>query len=116
MIIDDGPPRAKGVLFDGVLFEMVPLRMAQDIRRIEPIDIRLWCIMLHDARFRGHCEYTDAELASMLGVSQQSVRRALLRLTKAGYIDRVGGRCRRILLNAEGDGAEEPRLKVRSRA
>lgn len=116
MIIDDRPARAKGVSFDGVIFEMIPIAMALDHRRIQPIDLRIWCLMLHDARFRGHCEYTDAQLAAMSGVSRQAVQRSLLRLTKAGYIDRVGGRCRRILLNPPGDEAATPRLKIKSRA
>jgi hypothetical protein len=114
MIITDDPAPDKGVSFEGVPFEMIPLSMLRDLRRIEPIDIRLWGFMIHDARFRGHCEYTDAQFAALLGVSQQTVRRALLRLEKASYIDRVGGKCRRILINTEGDGAELPRLKVKS--
>jgi predicted transcriptional regulator of viral defense system len=104
------------VPFDGVIFEMVPIDMLRDIRRIEPVDIRVWGFLLHDARFRGHCELTDAELAGMCGVSQQTIRRSLLRLTRAGWIDRVGGRCRRVLLNARGEEAFTPRLKIRSKA
>jgi hypothetical protein len=115
MIIDDQPARGKGVSFEGVPFDMVPLSMARDIRRIEPIDIRLWCIMLHDGRLRGYVEFTDAELGRLAGVSRQAVQRSLLRLAKAGYIDREGGRYRRIILNAEGDGATTPTLKIRSR-
>lgn len=116
MSIADQAARGKCVSFEGVLFEMLPLSMLRDIRRIEPIDLRVWGFLLHDARFRGHCEFTDAELAGMCGVSQQTVRRSLLRLTTAGYIDRVGGRCRKILLNARGEDAFATTLKIKSRA
>lgn len=115
MIIDDEPARGKAVCFEGVRFEMVPLAMILDTRRIEPIDLRIWCILLHDGRHRGYCEFTDAELARLAGTSRPGVQRSLLRLTRAGYIDRVGGRCRRILLNARGDEAATPQLKIRAR-
>lgn len=115
MIIDDPPAQSKAVCFEGVLFAMIPISMLMDVRRIEPIDIRIWCILLHDGRHRGYCEHTDAELARIAGTSRPGVQRSLLRLTRAGYIDRVGGRCRRILLNARGDEAEAPRLKIRAR-
>lgn len=117
MIIDDTPPADKGkrVEFEGVMYERVPLSMVRDVRRIQPIDLRVWCVLLHDARFRGHCEYTDGDLAGMLGVSPQTIRRSLLRLARAGYIEREGAPRRRILLEPIGDGAGMPTLRIRSR-
>lgn len=99
MIIQDEPAR------DKVLFRMVPDSMTFDTRRIRDPDIRLWCVLAHAARFRGYCTSTDAQLAAKLGVSPQTVRRSLLRLEKASYIDRMthDGH-RRITLNPEGDG------------
>jgi CRP-like cAMP-binding protein len=108
MIIDDPPARGKGVLF-----RMVPDTMTFDTRRIKDTDIRLWCVLAHHARFRGYCTSTNAQLADTLGVSVPTVQRSLLRLVKAGYIDRLpDGEGRRIVLNPEGDGAQMPTIQV----
>jgi hypothetical protein len=108
MIIDDPPPCGKGVPF-----RMVPDTMTFDLRRIKDMDIRLWCVLAHHARFRGYCTSTDKQLADKLGVSVPTVQRSLLRLVKAGYIDRLpDGEGRRIVLNPEGDGAQMPTIQV----
>lgn len=108
MIIQDNPPRGKGVLF-----RMVPDSMYHDIGRIRSDDIRLWCFLAYAARFRGYCTSTDRQLAAKMGVSVPTVQRALLRLTRAGYIDRQGDDTgRRITLNPEGDGAAVPTIQV----
>lgn len=108
MIIDDQPPRGKGVLF-----RMVPDTMTFDTRRIKDTDIRVWCVLAYNARFRGYCASTDRQIADKLGVSVPTVQRALLRLTRAGYIDRLpDGESRRIVLNPEGDGSTMPSVQV----
>lgn len=114
MIIDDEPARAKGISFEGVLWRMVPDSMTFDVDRIRDRDIRVWCVLAHAARYRDHCGSTDQQIAAKLRVSVPSVQRSLLRLVKAGYVDRVpdglGGR--KILLNPAGDGAADPGLRV----
>ena len=108
MIIDDEPARGKGVLF-----RMVPDTMTFDTRRIKDVDIRLWCVLAYNARFRGYCDSTNAQLAEKLGVSVPTIQRSLLRLVKAGYIDRLPEeQGRRITLNPEGDGAAMPAMQV----
>jgi DNA-binding Lrp family transcriptional regulator len=92
---------------------MVPDTMIFDTRRIQAQDVRLWCVLAYNARFRGSCDSTDRQLADKLGVSVPSVQRSLLRLTKAGYIDRIPAeQGRRITLNPEGDGAAMPPIQV----
>ena len=98
---------------DKVLFRMVPDSMWSDRRRIKDADIRLWCLLAYNARFRGVCTSTDRQLADKLGASVPTVQRSLLRLEKAGYLDReVGEHGRRITLNPEGDGAAIPKIQV----
>lgn len=92
---------------------MVPDRMTFD-GRLQHIDIRVWCVLSHAARFRGYCTSTDAQVGARIAASVPTVQRSLLRLTKAGYIDRTPdelGR-RRITLRPEGDGAALPGLGV----
>ncbi len=83
---------------------MVPDRLWAD-KRLEPGDVRMWCCLAFLARGRGSCEPTDAILAEKLDVSQQTIRRALLRLERCDYISRErDGQTRIITLKPEGDG------------
>lgn len=93
---------------------MVPDSLTFDITRIRDTDIRLWCVLSHHARFRGYSTSTDDQLAATLDVSPQTVRRSLLRLERAGYLERSRGDdgCRRITLRPEGDQAGLPELGV----
>jgi DNA-binding transcriptional ArsR family regulator len=85
-------------------FRMVPDRLWLD-KTLQPIDIKLWCCLCFLARGRGECSSTDALLAKKMETSQQTVRRALLRLESANFIERqMDGRTRIIALKPEGDG------------
>lgn len=93
---------------------MIPDRMLYD-GRLEPMDIRLWGVMLHIGRFRGYCHSTDNQLAAKLRVSPQTIRRSLLRLERSGYISRGRGDDggRRIDFRPDGDlAAAEPGIQV----
>jgi hypothetical protein len=85
-------------------FRMVPDRLWLD-RTVQPIDIKLWCCLCFLARGRAECNPTDALLAEKMETSQQTVRRALLRLESANFIGRrMDGRTRIVVLKPEGDG------------
>jgi predicted ArsR family transcriptional regulator len=83
---------------------MVPDRLWL-AKAIQPIDIKLWCCLCFLARGQAECSPTDALLAEKMETSQQTVRRALLRLESANFIERqMDGRTRIIALKPEGDG------------
>ncbi len=56
--------------------------------RLKDFDIRLWCILGWYARGRDHCEPTDASIAATMRVSTATVKRGLMRLEEAGFIER----------------------------
>lgn len=85
---------------------MIPDRMTFD-DRLEPGDMRVWACLAFLARFpdRVECTPTDAMLADKLRVSPQTIRRALQRLERCGYIERSrDGLTRVITLRPEADG------------
>ena len=97
--------------FEG--FRMVPDRLHLD-HRLAHVDVRTWCILAFTARSRDHTDATDATLAEMMGISQQSVRRSLLRLEECRFIDRQReGEGRVIHLHPEGDGTPVRGLELR---
>jgi transcription initiation factor IIE alpha subunit len=55
---------------------------------LKDFDIRLWCVLNFYARGRDHCEPTDASIAATMGVSVATVKRGLLRLEAAAFIER----------------------------
>ncbi len=68
-------------------FRMIPDAMWAD-ERVKDYDIRLWCVLGWYARGRDHCDPTDASIATTMGVSIATVKRGLLRLESAGWINR----------------------------
>ncbi len=106
-----GIDRPTSKTFEG--FRMVPDRLHLD-HRLAHVDVRTWCILAFTARGRDHTEATDGALAAMMGISQQSVRRSLLRLEGCRFIDRKReGEGRVIRLHPGGDGATVPGLEFR---
>lgn len=55
---------------------------------LKDFDIRLWCVLSFYARGRDHCDPTDASIAATMGVSVATVKRGLMRLEAAGFLDR----------------------------
>jgi DNA-binding MarR family transcriptional regulator len=83
---------------------MTPDRMWLD-DSLQPVDLKLWLCLCFFARDRDQLTQTDADLASKVKASQQTVRRSLQRLEAAQFIERsMEGRTRIITLKPEGDG------------
>ncbi len=85
---------------------MIPDRMTFD-DRLDPGDMRVWACLAFLARFpvRMETTITDQAIGEKLRVSPQTIRRALLRLERAGYIARGReGQTRVITLQPAGDG------------
>lgn len=92
---------------------MVPDRLWAS-ERIQATDVRLWCALSFLARGRGYCEATDATLAAKIRLSEQTVRRSLLRLEECRFIERSRqGEGRIITLRPDGDGEPVPELAFR---
>jgi hypothetical protein len=87
-------------------FRMIPDRMTFD-PRLDPGDMRVWACLAFLARFPTRMEttVTDQAIGEKLRVSPQTIRRALLRLERAGYLTRSrDGQSRVITLQPGGDG------------
>jgi hypothetical protein len=70
---------------------------------IEPVDIKLWLVLMVFCRDRGWCEATNKQLAETAKISVRTVARCLCRLEDAGFV--VGeskGPHRTIKLRPEG--------------
>jgi hypothetical protein len=68
-------------------FRMIPDVMWSD-ERLKDYDLRLWCVLGWYARGRDHCEPTDASIAATMSVSVATVKRGLMRLEAAGFLER----------------------------
>lgn len=85
---------------------MIPDRMTFD-DRLDPGDMRVWACLAFLARFptRAETTATDQAIADKLRVSAPTIRRALSRLERAGYITRERDRLSRVItLQPSGDG------------
>lgn len=97
--------------FEG--FRMVPDRLWLD-HRLHAQDVRLWCALAFIARGRPYCDATDAALAEACNASERTIRDALGRLERAGYIIRNNrGPGRLIDLHPESDGSQSAELGLR---
>lgn len=99
---------------EGFYWRMVPdaLFLHPDL---EPIDIKVWLVLMVFARDRGWCEPTNKAIAEMAKVSVRTVAYSLARIEDAGFI--VGesrGPHRTIKLRPEGwENSDRPyKLKM----
>lgn len=82
---------------------MIADRLWKD-RNIAGTDLKVWCALEFISRGRGYLVATDEAIASECAISSRTVRDSLLRLERAGFLDRgrdeSGGR--RITLMPDG--------------
>jgi DNA-binding MarR family transcriptional regulator len=68
-------------------FRMIPDQLWQS-PGVEPVDLKVWCVLWFHARGREHTNSTDAALAETAGCGEATIRRAIARLERAGFLYR----------------------------
>lgn len=57
---------------------------------LQPLDIKVWCALMHHARDRTSVDSTNRSIAGTAGTSLATLKRSLSRLTGTGFV-RVSG-------------------------
>ncbi len=94
---------------EGFNWRMCPDKLFMH-KDLEPIDIKVWLVLMVYARDRGECNPTNKSLADMVGCSVRTIKYSLVRLEDAGFlIGKSRGPHRTITLRPEGwDSTPQP--------
>lgn len=58
--------------------------------QVDPIDIKVWCVLCQHARDRGELTSTNRAIAESAGISDRTVKRSLARLSGLGFVKMEG--------------------------